>query len=228
MLHSDELATLNSQGIAEMKGETKNSLSNKSNNYEPHREKIKAKCIVMFRPHNGYKNNPDFGFDWLRVGDSGQAGDNWFGNIMGKYYEKDNITVFGDTNNWNSNFKKDMKMYNKLLRSYTSFNISWKDKWTGKGKSRKKEPYLYPIPVLTLLQGRSALFNLKIEIEEEPQKLTFEFKDKKGSEFFELNVKEINDIRKGKYDKFNYFKITCKKESPTEQLLYVKADGEIC
>jgi type VI secretion system secreted protein VgrG len=228
MLHSDELATLNSQGIAEMKGETKNSLSNKSNNYEPHREKIKAKCIVMFRPHNGYKNNPDFGFDWLRVGDSGQAGDNWFGNIMGKYYEKNNITVFGDTNNWNSNFKKDMKMYNKLLRSYTSFNISWKDKWTGKGKSRKKEPYLYPIPVLTLLQGRSALFNLKIEIEEEPQKLTFEFKDKKGSEFFELNVKEINDIRKGKYDKFNYFKITCKKESPTEQLLYVKADGEIC
>lgn len=228
MLHSDELATLNSRGIAELKGETKNSLSNISNDYEPQREEIKAKCVVMFRPHDKYKDNPDFGFDWLRAGDSGQKGDNWFGSIMGKYYEADNVTVFKDTNSWNSNFKKDMKMYNKLLRSYTSFNISWKDKWTGKGKSRKKEPYLYPIPVLTLLQGRSALFNLKIEIEEKPKKLTFEFKDKKGWEYFTLNLKEIGDIRKGKYDKFNYFKITCKKESPTEQILYVKADGEIC
>lgn len=227
-LHSDELATLNSQGIAEMKGETKNSLSNISNSYEPQREEIKAKCLVMFRPHDKYKDNPDFGFDWLRVGDSGQKGDNWFGNIMGKYYEMNNVTVFQNANSWNSNFKKDMKMYNKLLRSYTNFNISWKDKWTGKGKNRKKEPYLYPVPVLTLLKGRSALFNLKIEIEEKPKKLTFEFKDKKGSEYFTLNIKEIGDIRKGKYDKFNYLKITCKKESPNEQILYVKADGEIC
>ncbi|MGM5629918.1 phage baseplate assembly protein V [Apibacter raozihei] len=227
-LHSDELATLNSQGVAEMKGETKNSLSNISNAYEPQREEIKAKCVVMFRPHDKYKDNPDFGFDWLRAGDSGQKGDNWFGNIMGKYYEADNVTVFKNTNSWNSNFIKDMKMYNKLLRSYTSLNISWKDKWTGKGKNRKKEPYLYPVPVLTLLQGRSALFNLKIQIEEKPKKLTFEFKDKKGSEYFTLNLKEIGDIRKGKYDKFNYFKITCKKESPKEQILYVKADGEIC
>lgn len=228
LLHSDELATLNSQGIAEMKGETKNSLSNKSYAYEPQRAEIKAKCVVMFRPHNKYKDNPNFGFDWLRAGDTGQKGDNWFGNIMGKYYENDNTTVFQNTNSWNSNFKKDMKMYDKLLHNYTCMNISWKDRWKGIGKNRKKEPYLYPVPVLTLLKGESALFNLKIEIEEKPEKLTFEFKDKKANEFFDLNINEIEDIRTGKYDKVNYFKITCKKDSPTEQILYVKADEEIC
>ena len=179
LLHSDELATLNSQGIAEMKGETKNSLSNKSNAYEPQRAEIKAKCVVMFRPHNKYKDNPNFGFDWLRTGDTGQKGDNWFGNIMGKYYENDNTTVFQDTGSWNSNFKKDMKMYDKLLHNYTCYNISWKDQWKGKGKNLKKEPYLYPVPVLTLLKGESALFNLKIEIEEEPKNLPLNLKIKK-------------------------------------------------
>lgn len=49
---------------------------------------------MKFRPHDKYKDNPDFGFDWLRAGDSGQKGDNWFGGIMGKYFETDDITVF--------------------------------------------------------------------------------------------------------------------------------------
>jgi hypothetical protein len=142
---------------------------------------------------------------------------------MGKYYEADNTTVFKDTNGWNSNFIKDMKMYNRLLRSYTSLNIPWK-KRTAEGK---KQTYLYPVPVLTLLKDKSALFNLKIEIQELPEKLTFEFKNKKASEYYNLNIKEIGDIKKGEYDKQDYLKITCIKECPVMQTLYVKADGEI-
>ena len=182
--------------------------------------KIIAKCLVKFRPHDTYKDKPDFGFDWLREGDSGQKGDNWFGGIMGKYYESDNVTIYSNGNSWNNNFRKDMKMYDRKLRSYKSFSLTW--------KKVDKVSYLYPIPVLTLFKGKTATFNLKIEIQEKPKKLTFEFQNKEAEKYLTLNIKEIGDIRKGKYDKFNYFKITCKESFSKEQILYVKADGEIC
>ncbi|WP_419868502.1 zinc metalloprotease [Chryseobacterium sp. CT-SW4] len=181
---------------------------------------IRAKCIVKFRPHNKYKDNPEFGFDWLREGDSGQQGDNWFGSVMGKYFETDNITVFKNGNSWNTNFKRNLNMYDKKLKSYKNLSIIWK-KING-------VPYLYPIPVLTLLKGKSALLNVKIEIKDKPKKLIFEFKDKEAEKYLSLNIKEIEDIKIGKYDKLNYLKITCKEQFTKEQLLYVKADGEIC
>lgn len=81
---------------------------------------------------------------------------------MGKYYEADNVTPFQDTNSWNTNFHKDLNMYDRKLKSYKSFSLSW--------KKINKKPYLYPIPTLTLLKGKSALFNLKIEIQEKPKK----------------------------------------------------------
>lgn len=187
---------------------------------KPSAGEIKAKCVVFFRPHDTYKDNPEFGFDWLREGDSGQQGDNWFGNIMGRYYKPDNLTLFNDTNTWSPNFKKELDMYDKKLKSYKSFSINW--------KKVNKKPYLYTIPTLTLLKGKTAKFNLKIEIQEKPKKLTLEFKEKKAEDYLSLNLKEIGDVKKGKYDKFNYLKITCKKSFDKEQILYVKADGEIC
>jgi hypothetical protein len=72
------------------------------------------------------------------------------------------------------------------------------------------------------------LLTLKIEIKEKPQKLTFEFKDKDAEKYLSLNLKEIGVIKVGKYDKSNYLKITCKEQFSKEQMLYVKADGEIC
>ena len=110
---------------------------------KPPAGEIKAKCLVKFRPHDKYDG--EYGFDWLREGDSGQKGDNWFGGIMGKYYEADNVTVFKNTNSWNNNFRKDMKMYDRKLKSYKSFSLTW--------KKVGKSSYLYPIPTLT----RSAL-----------------------------------------------------------------------
>lgn len=187
---------------------------------KPSAGKIKAKCLVQFRPHDTYKDSPAYGFDWLRCGDSGQQGDNWFGSIMGKYYETDNVTVFKNGNSWNTNFKKDLQMYDRKLKSYTSFGIVW--------KKIKQVAYLYPIPTLTLLKGKSALFNLKIEIQKKPEKLTFEFKDKEAEKYLSLNIKEIGDVREGKYDKFNYLKITCNESFSKMQTLYVKADDEIC
>ncbi|WP_326984686.1 hypothetical protein VUJ46_09200 [Chryseobacterium sp. MYb264] len=190
---------------------------------------IKAKCLVQFRPHDKYMNTPDFGFDWLRQGDSGQKGDEWFGSIMGRYFEESTfVTPFQNTNGWSKDninnpdgyFKKELGMYDKKLKSYKSFSVVW--------KKVNKKPYLYPIPTLTLFKGKSALLTLKVEIQEKPKKLTFEFKEKDAEKYLSLNVKEIGDVKKGKYDKYNYLKITCKESFSKEQILYVKADDEIC
>ncbi|GAB0156708.1 hypothetical protein CHRYSEOSP005_19750 [Chryseobacterium sp. Alg-005] len=206
---------------AEYHSEKSETVIKKDGNPEkPSAGEIKAKCLVQFRPHDKYKDSPNFGFDWLRVGDSGQKGDNWFGGIMGKYYKPDNVTPFDDTNKWNNNFRKELAMYDKKLKSYKSFSLTW--------KKVNKKPYLYPIPTLTLLKGKTATFNLKIEIQEKPKKLSFEFRDKGAEKYLSLNKKEIGDVKKGKYDKFEYLKITCKESFDKEQILYVKADGEIC
>lgn len=180
---------------------------------------IKPKCLVYFRPHDNYDG--EFGFDWLRTGDTKKKGDNWFGTIMGKYYESDNVTIFKNTNHWNTNFKKDLKMYDRLLRNYTLFNIPWKQKIG-------KNAFIYPTPIITLLEGKTATFNLKIEIEELPKKLTLEFKEKEATKHLSLNVQQINGLSKGKHTKSNFLKITCNKAFDTIQTLYVKADGEIC
>ena len=53
------------------KGETNGiSFQNPS---KPSAGEITAKCIVQFRPHN--KWNGEYGFDWIRTGDTGQSGD---------------------------------------------------------------------------------------------------------------------------------------------------------
>ncbi|OXA71694.1 hypothetical protein B0A56_13980, partial [Flavobacterium columnare NBRC 100251 = ATCC 23463] len=112
-------------------------------------------------------------------------------------------------------------MYDRLLRDYTLFNIPWKQKIG-------KNAFIYPTPIITLLEGKTATFNLKIEIEELPKKLTLEFKEKEATKYLSLNVQQISGLNKGKNTKSNFLKITCNKAFDTTQTLYVKADGEIC
>lgn len=226
-MYSESSIVDNAAEIISDKGVTKG--ESYGNPEKPSAGTITAKCIVQFRPHDKYKDSPSFGFNWLRAGDSGQKGDNWFGGIMGRYFEEAAFTnPFPDTNGWtkdktgnpNGFFKKELSMYDTKLRSYKSFSIGW--------KKHNKKPYLYTIPTLTLLKGKTATFNLKIEIQEKPEKITLEFEDKNATNFLTLNLKEVGDIKVGKYDKFNYLKITCKKSFDKEQVLYIKADGEIC
>ncbi|WP_264857519.1 hypothetical protein, partial [Capnocytophaga catalasegens] len=176
-------------------------------------------CMVKFRPHDKWQG--EFGFDWLREGDSGQLGDTWFGKIMGRYYNEVSFsTLFTNTNSWSNYFKKELDMYNRKLRLYTNLQINW--------KSVKGKPYFYAVPMLTLLKGKTATFNLKLEIEETPKKLTFEFADDDATTYLKLNKTEITDIREGKYTLYNQLSIECIKEFDDIQILYVKADDEIC
>ncbi|MEC5396031.1 phage baseplate assembly protein V, partial [Bergeyella sp. RCAD1439] len=219
LMHSDEEATINSKEKVSVKGESGTSHSNVADDYETQKEEIQPKCLVKFRPHDKWQG--EFGFDWLRGGDSGQEGDIWFGNIMGRYYNETSFsTLFKNTNTWSKFFKKELDMYNRKLRSYTNLQINW--------KSIKGKPYLYPVPILTLLKGHSATFNLKTEIEEVPKKLTFEFKDKEAEKCLKLNVKRITGLQKGKKDFYNYIKITCINSFSKQHTLLVKADDKVC
>ena len=226
LLHSDQDAVVNSKGYLDMRGEQGNKMKNKAEIYEPYVPPIGAKCLVHFRPHTGYADNPEFGFDWFRIGDTGIDGDVWFKDIVGRYY--DNLFTglpFIGSNDWSNVFRTDEDMYDRLIKTYERYVITWKPVEDG-------NPHYYFVPKLTLLKGKTAIFTLKIQIEEKPKKITFEFRDKDKAlkYYFNINKREISDIRgKGsKYTLTNEFSIECKGDFDDMQTLYVLADDKIC
>jgi len=217
LLHSDQDAVVNSKGYLDMRGEQGNKMKNKAEIYEPYVPPIGAKCLVHFRPHTGYADNPEFGFDWFRIGDTGTDGDVWFKDIVGRY---------GEYVPFNSeSFRPNKEMYDRLISTYNRYVITWKPVEGG-------YPHYYFVPKLTLLKGKTAIFTLKIQIEEKPKKITFEFRDKDKAlkYYFNINKREISDIRgKGsKYTLTNEFSIECKGDFDDMQTLYVLADDKVC
>ena len=217
LLHSDQDAVVNSKGYLDMKGEQGSKLKNKAEIYEPYVPPIEAKCLVHFRPHTGYADNPEFGFDWFRIGDTGTDGDVWFKDIVGRY---------GEYIPFNSeSFRPNKEMYDRLISTYNRYVITWKPVEEG-------YPHYYFVPKLTLLKGKKATFTLKIQVEEKPKKITFKFKNnnKALKEYFNINKKEISDIREkgSKYTLTNEFSIECKGDFDNDQILYVMADDKVC
>ena len=226
LVHSDRSATLNSKGVLSVKGEQGNKYNNKAEEYEQYVPPIEAKCLVHFRPHTGYVDNPEFGFDWFRIGDTGINGDVWFKDIVGTYYDNFFQGIpFTDTNDWSNIFRLDKDMYDRLISTYSRYIITWKPVENG-------YPHYYFVPKLTLLKGKMAIFTLKVQIEEKPQKITFRFEnnDKVLKEYFNINKKEISDIREkgSKYTLTNEFSIECKGDFDNKQILYVMADDKVC
>jgi hypothetical protein len=113
-------------------------------------------------------------------------------------------------------------MYDKILRSYTSYVIPWKKKIRG-------NPYLYPIPIMTMLKGEKHKLTLKIEIVEKPKQLTViqKKKNKKDPDYFTFNVTSL-PIKSGKYDLNNFLEITCTQSFKKDQIVEILADGEPC
>lgn len=195
-------------------------------NAEPHpeREKIEVECLTLFRPGSHWMNSPEYGFDWIRTGDSGLQADYPFKDIMGKYYDS-NGELSKDGNKVTSDFRKNPQMYQKLVNSFRCIPVNWKQQENEQGQ---KETYKYPVPVLTLLTGRSATLNLKLEIQKPPQQLTFEFESLQGTEYYSLSTNRIDKIETNVYDLKDYLTITSLKECDQWQTLKVKADGELC
>lgn len=179
---------------------------------------IKAKCMVQFRPHANWKG--EFGFDWVRFGDTGTKGDVWYKNITGKYKNPSTKRLLQEY--LGGSFFRNANEYQKVLNKHNNMQILWKPKVNGK-------TYLYPIPYMTIYKGKTSKLSLKIEIEEVPKKL--ELKHSKSphdkNDYFKFNTNEIT-IKKGKYTLDNFFEITCFKSFTTDQIIEVLADDIVC
>lgn len=184
----------------------------------PPAPEINAKCIVMFRPNGNWKG--EFGFDWLRTGDTGTKGDKWYKNIIGKY--RNSSTKALQQIYSNGTFYEDTKEYQKLLNKFNHMSVLWKPKVN-------KNVYLYPIPYMTIYKGDTQKLTLKVEIEEVPKKLSI--KHSKGAHdknvYFKFNTDQIT-IRKGKYTLDNFLEITCLESFKTDQIIEVLADETVC
>ncbi|MGU3373615.1 hypothetical protein [Chryseobacterium sp. M5A1_1a] len=179
---------------------------------------IKAKCIVMFRPHANWSG--EFGFDWLRAGDTGTKGDTWYRTIVGKY--RNPATKALQQIYSNGTFVKEAAEYDKLLNKFNNMTIFWKPKVNQK-------PYLYPVPYMTIYKGGTQKLSLKVEIEEKPKKLTVVHVKSSGdkNDYFKFNTDQVT-IKKGKYTLDNFLEITCLKSFSRDQIIEVWADNTVC
>ena len=210
---------------------------------------IESKCLVKFRPHSNWKG--EYGFDWIRTGDTGRSGDNPLYCILGRYYfpipnSGGEIDSCGTPKNieeyhkygtpvnvtqedyYSYKFIKDKKMFDRLIRTFPRFKITWKDP--------AKELPFYVVPILTLWEGKKAVFSLKFEGKEKAKNITFRFEnplvEDEGYLILERPKLDLNKIslENGNlnYLKKDCFTICCNKEFDTPQKLLVKADGKLC
>ena len=184
---------------------------------KPSAGEILAKCMVQFRPHASWSG--EFGFDWLRTGDTGMKGDKWYKDIMGKYRNSSRALLdldFGGT------FQKDEVEYDKLLKKFYNLTIPWKPKING-------NLFLYPIPYMTIYKGATNKLSLKLDIEIAPKKLIIRHNKSPIDKniYFKFNTNEIT-INNGKYTLDNFLSITCIKTFNTNQYLEVLADDIVC
>ncbi len=149
----------------------------------------KPRAHVYFRPSTGFQG--EFGFDWMRTGDTAVNGDSaWY---------KDLLLATSKGN------------YSKLVGKY-------KDPF--KHPTRDGDKYL--VPVVNLLEGKTAKFSLKIEVKKEPKKLFFRDADS----LFEIDPPEINTKSLGMHSLKDHVKIKCK-ELIADAFVDVMADDEL-
>lgn len=200
-LHSDETATLNSEGSTEVKGKQGNIQNNQGEAYESAKPEITAKCVVQFRPHNNWTG--EFGFDWMRMGDTGKGGDTWYRDIIGRYRNASGALqqIYSS-----GVFKQEASEYTNLMKEFRVLSIPW-----------KKDFYI--TPMITLYPGAKAKFSLKIEIEEEPKELKFDY----DKTLFSLNKATISQTSKGKHTLPDYVEVSCLKEFSNHKYIDVIA-----
>ncbi|SFW66049.1 Uncharacterized conserved protein, implicated in type VI secretion and phage assembly [Sinomicrobium oceani] len=223
-LHSEETATINSKGIAEVKGEQGNKHSNVADKYDVAPAEEIALAIVVFRTQqNGY--NGEFGFDWLRAKDNGLTQETDYETIIESGY-KDGTTDLTKT-----------EAYNRLKTEYTQIPINRKPLPAGATPPSPAPSNEYFVPYLTIFPkdyvdgltlpsgavkpSYEAELRVLVEIEEEIDKLAFDYDDK----VFTIDKPELSDKTKtsGLVNSADTtVKITCNKDitSDTEIEIY--------
>lgn len=189
---------------------------------------IKAKCVVHFRSKVGWKGE-DYGFDWMRLGETSVFGDTNYENIVAKQYTNStHTTLVTDINAYNGSFQKSPTLYSNLGRVYGVYNIPWKKKADGTAeKYYCSWVSLYPTKIKNTrtqklepsnFKNTKALLTLNIEVDEEPDTLKF-----KENRLFNISPMDIATKTKGKHTLKDFVTIECLEEFATDQIIEVIA-----
>lgn len=165
--------------------------------------KTGAKVIVEFRTSGSYQG--EYGFDWIRMGDSGRLGDTWYANIMGNEFTSDRDLIVDKT-------KRVYDNYASHLFRTKRFVIPW--------KTYGKHPFMYVVPLMTLRKGASAKLSLKVEVREPAVKIEYKCQT---PGIFKLSKTSIPKLGKGKHTLPDELVITCLKEFSMDQEINVYA-----
>ena len=174
-IHSDELATVNSKGLLEVKGEQGTKHSNKAESFAEEPVVIEGKALVMFRPNSDWEDftnpidNPTYGFDWYRENDT---------NLIGDAARIDTIMGFYHNNNTKTSFNhEDAAVIGNFKNEYRNVTID-----------RNGTPYRYFVPKLILYKNENeqvrsvATLDIIYDVYEEPNNLFIEYE----STFFDI------------------------------------------
>ena len=201
-IHSANKTVVNSQGTMEMRGEQGMHELNTAKEYETVKEEIGTKVCVQFRTSESYSG--EFGFDWVRIADSSRIGDK-----RANRYDK----IIGTCEGNGYNFKQETNKYIQFLTEYKQqYIIPWK----------KKSKNLYVVPVMTLMQGRSAKLVLNIDVFETPKTLKYEYDES----LFSLSTDTVKNYKKGKHKEGDKLEILCKQEFSEDKQISIYAYDE--
>jgi phage-related baseplate assembly protein len=180
-IHSDELATVNSKGLLEVKGEQGTKHSNKAESLAQDPVVIEGKALVMFRPNSDWEDdsassdNPTYGFDWYRENDTNLIGDTaQIDTLMGFYHNNDTDTPFQP-------------------ESSTEVIESFKSEYRNVTIDRNGTPYRYFVPKLILYKNENeqvrsvAALDIIYDVYEEPNNLFIEYE----SAFFNISEQGV-------------------------------------
>lgn len=202
-----------------------------------------AKCVVYVRPTRNWKKDEageNFGFDWMRIGDSEVKGDVKYAKNMGRLWlTKD--TPQPNPNSTKGNFKVEPPMYRQMLNNYfsSSYNLAWKLKPTTekseKDAIKEEAMFKYYIPTLNIMNGQTANLQLIVDMMDSktpPQSIECRIADT-ALLSVEHSKDKMLEPKKGKYE----CAISCKAVIKEPQIIsfvaiYVKTDGtpqeEVC
>lgn len=194
----------------------------------PPAPEITAKCMVHFRAKKGWQGE-EYGFDWMRLGETSNFGDTKYEDIVAKQYTDNTYkTLEKDINKYEGSFKKSPTLFSNLRKMYGVYDIPWRKKSDG-----TLENYfcswlsLYPSKIKDLKTGKlvasgfnntKAVLSLIVDVEEEPDSLKF-----KENKYFTITPLEITPKTKGKHNLADFVTIECIEEFATDQVIEVYA-----
>lgn len=175
---------------------------------KPSAGEINAKCMVQFRPHTNWDG--EYGFDWIRTGDTGQIGDKkWYRDIIGKYVYTTDVT--GEIDYCNPKFINQVNAYDRLVNEFKKYTVPW--------KNAGSHPFYYIVPYLSLLPKKSATLNLKVEVLEEPDSFDLKF----NADYLDVKFKNSLSVKSGVREMHGGLEIYCKKEFNIDQIIEIIA-----